>query len=247
MNAFKSNFKHLGLFTTAGYPEPDSLLKLLPLLEHYGCTFLEIGIPFSDPMADGPVIQHSSNIALKNGMNLDLIFDQLDQLRHKISIPKVMMGYLNPVLAYGIEPFLKRCQENNIAGIILPDLPFEIYLQKYEHLFRRYDQQAIFIITPGTSNDRVKQLAKHSKNSFLYLTSRNSITGADGGIVEGSERYSEIKQLVGDTPLFIGFGIKTCEDVKNVQSIADGVIIGSAFIQALENKEGEKYLLALQE
>lgn len=245
MNPFKSKNKHLGIFTTAGFPKKNSLVDLLPKIEQCGCTFIEVGIPFSDPMADGPVIQRSSNVALNNGMNLELIFVQLKQI--SVDIPIVMMGYLNPVLSYGIENFLQRCQENGIAGIILPDLPFEIYKSKYEQLFKNYKQKPIFIISPSTSNERVVQLAEACKESFLYLTSQNSVTGTDKGSLDLKERYYEIKQHVGDTPLFIGFGIKTHLDVKRVQAQVDGAIIGSAFIQAVETNQEERYLLALQE
>lgn len=243
MNPFKSNDKQLGIFTTAGFPHKNSLLEVLPKIENHGGTFVEVGIPFSDPMADGPIIQHSSNVALNNGMNLDLIFDQLEQI--KLRIPKVMMGYINPVLSYGMEHFLQRCQKNNITGIILPDLPYEIYQLMYEKLFAVYNQKPIFIISPTTSNERIVQLAEVCKNSFLYLTSQNSITGADKKDTILTDRYREIKQLVRETPLFIGFGIKSKEDVQSVHTYADGAIIGSAFIQALEANLEEEYLSSL--
>lgn len=224
----------LSIYFTAGYPRIDSLHDILPALEAAGTHMVEIGIPFSDPMADGPIIQKSSQQALKNGMNLELLFKQLEET--PVSIPVVLMGYFNPVMQFGIARFLKRCQETGVSGIIIPDMPPEIQ-QSYESLFLEQGIYSIFLVTPQTPPERVRLLAQKTRG-FLYAVSTASVTG-NKGFAEANQAYlSRLRQDAGKTPVMIGFGIKTRQDFLQTAQFADGAIIGSRFIQVLE----ENYL-----
>ena len=241
MNPFKKQNKQLSIFITAGYPTLDSTTKQILTLQEQGIDFIEVGIPFSDPMADGPVIQETSSIALQNGMHLNLLFDQLFSIKENITIPLVIMGYLNPVLQYGIEKFLSKCKELNIASVILPDISLELYERFYQSNFVKYGISVSFLITPTTNNDRIEKIAKVSRNSFVYLVSQTSITGGTSFInTEMNDRYKEIKQICGETPVMLGFGINTKDDVLKAQQNCDGAIIGSAYLKVLKNgKESE--------
>lgn len=235
MNPFKRNKKQISIFITAGYPTLESTTEQILFLQKKGIDFIEVGIPFSDPMADGPVIQETSSIALANGMQMDLLFSQLESIKDHVKIPLVLMGYLNPVLQFGLEKFLKKCQELSIASVILPDMSLELYKRFYKELFEQYNISVSFLITPLTQNERIQKIAKISEKSFVYLVSVTSITGGkiqiDDNIVN---RYDEIKQLCGNTPVMIGFGISTSMDVKNAHKHCDGAIIGSAYLKALK-------------
>ena len=236
MNPFKKNKKQVSIFVTAGYPELDSLKGQLLQLQQQGVDFIEVGIPFSDPMADGPVIQETSSIALHNGMKLGLLLQQLDEIKGEIHIPLVLMGYLNPVLQFGLDTFLSRCQSLSIASLILPDLSVELYETKYKDVFDKYGIPVTFLITPLTPDDRVQRVAKVCKNSFVYLVGQNSITGQGYDINEGmANRYTELKALCGDTPLFLGFGIDSKQKKEQAFASVDGVIVGTAYLKSVKN------------
>jgi tryptophan synthase alpha chain len=238
MNPFKKDTKQISIFITAGYPTLESTTEQILVLQSKGVDFIEVGIPFSDPMADGPVIQETSAIALANGMQMDILFDQLASIQDQVRIPLVLMGYLNPVLQYGIDKFLSKCKELSIASVILPDMSLELYERLYKTQFEKYEIAVSFLITPLTDDDRIQKIAQVSAKSFVYLVSVTSITGGKIRIDEKVvNRYDEIKELCGETPMMIGFGISNSSDVKNAQKHSDGAIIGSAYLKALNRGE----------
>lgn len=233
-NRFKKDKKQLSIFITAGFPELNSTGKQILELQAKGVDFIEVGIPFSDPMADGPVIQHSSEIALKNGMTLNLLFQQLKAIKEEVKIPLVLMGYLNPILAFGLERFLEACQQINVSTVIIPDLSFEIYQRFHQTTFEKHGVSLVFLITPDTSEERIRQIEQVSQNSFVYLVSSTKITG--GGFEITNElgiKYKKIRGILKDTPLMMGFGISNLTDAKKAQAYCDGAIIGSAYIKAI--------------
>lgn len=246
MNPFRQKHKQVSIFTTAGFPQLESLADQLIRLQESGVDFIEIGIPFSDPMADGPVIQSTSSMALENGMTLDLLFRQLKSVRSQISVPLVLMGYLNPVLQFGLGNFLAKCQELNIASLILPDLSYELYSTRYAKIFQAYDVPVTFLITPATDNERVQTIAQSCARSFVYLVGQTSITG-NGYLINESkqQRYRELKTLCGDTPLFLGFGIDSPEKRDQGFQECDGVIIGSAYLKSLAEGTSESFLQSM--
>lgn len=244
MNPFIKQTKQLSIFITAGYPKLDSLEDQIPFLEQSKIDFIEVGIPFSDPMADGPIIQKTSAIALENGMNLELIFEQLKSVKSKV--PIVLMGYLNPIHKYGIERFLSDCKSIGVASVILPDLSLEIYERFYKDVFQKYKVYPSFLITPITNKDRVIRIAKACENSFVYLVSSNATTGSETMTTDQSKTYSKMRELCDTTPLFVGFGIKSKDDVERVQGATDGAIIGSAFLNAISKNEESSYLESLR-
>ena len=238
MNRFIKDKKQLSIFITAGFPNLDSTAAQILELQSKGIDFIEVGNPFSDPMADGVVIQESSSIALANGMNMDVLFDQLDSIKNQVQIPLVLMGYLNPVLQYGLEKFLIRCKDLKISSVILPDMSIEIYERFYKELFEKYEVPMTFLITPTTSNERIEKVVNASSKSFVYLVSQTSITGKKQALDASLfERYSEIKQLCKGVPVMLGFGISTKADVENAHQSCDGAIIGSAYIRSLMEKK----------
>jgi tryptophan synthase alpha chain len=240
---FHQSHKQISIFITAGFPQPDSLPEQLLYLQEKGVDFIEIGIPFSDPMADGPVIQHTSSVALSNGMNLHVLFRQLEAVRNQIHVPLVLMGYLNPILQYGLEAFLDQCAKLNIASLILPDLSLELYENRYHKTFEQYGIPLTFLITPHTPDERVTKIARMCAGSFVYLVGQNSITGGNYDIGKSlQQRYSELKSLCGETPLFLGFGIDSKDKKKQAWISCDGVIIGTAYLKALENHQEEVFL-----
>lgn len=231
----------LSIFTTAGFPALDSLNSQLELFTDMNVDFVEVGIPFSDPMADGPVIQESSMKALRNGMNLTLLFEQLE--KRSTVIPIVLMGYLNPVLQFGLEKFLQLAKKSKVSGLILPDLSAELYESKYQGTFEKYGIPVCFLVTPKTTDERIVHAAKLSKNGFIYLVSSNSTTGgAQKNNNDLSKRYLEIKSLCDTTPVVIGFGIRDKASFEKATQGLDGGIIGSAFIKALERKDEKSFL-----
>lgn len=240
MNPFIKSHKQKSIFITAGYPKINSLEGQIRLLEKYNIDFIEIGIPFSDPLADGPTIQKTSEIAINNGMNLPLLFDQLNSIKTKI--PLVLMGYLNPVLNFGIEKFVIASKECGISSVILPDMSLEIYERFYQSIFEQYELPVSFLITPHTEISRIKKIAKECSRSFMYLVSSNSTTGTGSKLTLNEDSLKSIYGLIEGTPLMIGFGIKTKADIENVHQFADGAIIGSAYLQALEKGREVEFL-----
>ncbi len=228
----------LSVYFTAGYPAADDTRTVIKTLADSGVDLIEIGMPFSDPMADGPVIQQSNDKALKNGMNLRLLFRQLEGIRSDVSIPLIMMGYLNPVMQYGIKEFCEKCHELMIDGIILPDLPYEIYTEKYRELFEDFNLHKIFLVSPQTSEERIRKIDAISKG-FIYMVSSSSTTGAREKIVKEQEDYFlRLQQMNLKNPRLIGFGISNRETFQRACKYANGAIIGSAFIKALA-EEGD--------
>ena len=238
---FKENKKQRGFFITAGYPKFRSLGEQLFKLQNSGVDFIEVGMPFSDPVADGPTIQMSSEIALENGMTIPILFEQIEQIRGKIKVPLVLMGYLNPVWKYGMHKFLTKCAGLGINSVIIPDLSVEIYERDFQSLFEKTGVALIFLITPETSDERIRRVSQYARQSFMYLISRSGITGSQLKITSDlTQRYSEIREICGSIPIFIGFGITRKKHVQLVCEYADGAIIGSAYLKAIhEGKEDE--------
>ena len=223
----------LSVYFTAGYPFPDSTVEIIKTLAEAGVDMVEIGMPFSDPMADGPVIQKSNQAALKNGMSLNVLFNQLQNIREKAGIPLILMGYLNPVLQYGVENFCRQCQITGIDGIILPDLPLSVYIKEYQSVFEKFGLYNILLISPQSDNERVKEIDRISRG-FIYLVSSSSVTGVKGNFSEKQFSYfSRVKNLGLKNPGLIGFGISNHVAFREACKYARGGIIGSAFVNVL--------------
>ena len=236
---FRTNRKKiLSVFFTAGYPSIDSTAEIIRDLARAGVDMIEIGMPFSDPIADGPVIQRSSEKALLNGMSVKQLFDQLTDIRKTVTIPLLLMGYINPVLKFGVENFCNKCTEIGIDGIIIPDLPPEIYLNQYSGIFEKKDLINIFLITPQTDDERIRWIDSISRG-FLYLVSSHSITGMKGNFTEEQLSYfRRISKMNLKNPGIIGFGISDKKTFKSACDMADGAIIGSAFVKMLTETGG---------
>jgi len=231
---FQSKQKNiLSIYFTAGFPLLDSAPSIIKALADAGTNMIEIGMPFSDPMADGPVIQSSSNTALKNGMSLRLLFDQLKDIRKIVDIPLLLMGYLNPVLQYGMDKFCRDCVETGIDGVILPDLPLEVYLGEAKNIINNYNLHNIFLISPQTSADRIKKIDSAS-HGFIYLLSSSATTGIKGSFSQEQILYFErINEMKLKNSTLIGFGISNHASFTNACKYAQGAIIGSAFVKML--------------
>ena len=228
----------LSVYFTAGYPQLEDTMPIIRSLANKGVDMIEIGMPFSDPLADGPVIQQSSQEALKNGMSIKKLFEQLEYVRDITDIPLILMGYLNPVLYYGVENFCKKAADIGIDGIILPDLPVEEYEESYQAIFDKYQLHNIMLITPQTKTGRLKLIAQHT-GGFLYMVSAASTTGAKKGFAsEQIEYFERIRKMDLAVPRLIGFGISSHEAYVKACEYAHGVIIGSAFIKALHEEGG---------
>ena len=228
--------KVLSIYFTAGYPEKEDTTKVLQQLQDSGVDLVEIGLPFSDPLADGPTIQDSSTTALKNGMSTQLLFDQLKDIRKSIHIPLIVMGYFNPMLQYGVDAFLKECAQIGIDGIIMPDLPLAEYKQHYSAMYEKYGIKNIFLITPQTSDARIREIDKAS-DSFIYLVSTASVTGSKSGFGPEQEAYFErIANMKLKNPLVVGFGIHDAHTFTQATKHTSGAIIGSAFIKTITKK-----------
>jgi tryptophan synthase alpha chain len=224
----------LSVYFTAGFPRLNDTAEIIQELEKNGVGLIEIGIPFSDPTADGPTIQRSSETALKNGMNVKLLFDQLKNIRETVKIPLIMMGYINPVLQFGVEDFCKKCHEVGIDGLILPDLPLEEFESHYKEIFQRNNLHNILLITPQTSEARIRQIDEAS-GGFIYMVSSAATTGAGKKVEDFHRDYFErIQQMNLKNPRLIGFGISDRATFANACHYASGAIIGSAFIKALQ-------------
>ncbi len=225
--------KILSVYFTAGYPKLDSTVAIIRSLADAGADMIELGMPFSDPMADGPVIQKSNDQALKNGMSLKVLFNQLENIRELVDIPILLMGYLNPVYQFGIENFCRKCHETGIDGIILPDLPPDVYTEKYRSLFGQYRLHNIFLISPQTSHDRIMHIDSIS-GGFIYMVSSSSTTGEKGPFSEMQISYfGRIQKMDLRSPRLIGFGISDSRGFSEASNYANGAIIGSAFVRML--------------
>ena len=225
--------KILSIYFSAGYPKLDDTVKIIEDLEKNGVDLIEIGLPFSDPLADGPTIQESSTAALKNGMHTALLFDQLKDIRKTVSIPLIIMGYFNPVLQYGVEAFCAQCEKIGIDGLILPDLPLDVYKEEYEAIFKKHGLINVFLITPQTSEERIRAIDDASEG-FIYMVSSASTTGAKQGFgSEQSDYFDRIAQMDLKNPQIVGFGISNAETFQQATQKAKGAIIGSAFIKHL--------------
>lgn len=223
----------LSTYFTAGYPTLDSTLDIAEALEKAGVDFLEIGFPYSDPVADGPVIQHSSEVALRNGMTLDILFQQLAELRTRVTIPVFLMGYFNPVLQYGVERFCASCQAVGVDGVIVPDLPMYEYEELYRGLFEQHGISNIFLLTPQTSEARARKIDELS-TSFIYLLSSSATTGKNLSLGEDTEAYfARVRQWNLKNPLVIGFGISDHLTFTKATDYADAAIVGSALVKRL--------------
>jgi len=223
----------LSVFVTAGYPKLNSLETIILELEGAGTDLIEVGIPFSDPLADGKTIQDSSEIALANGMNLTVLVEQLTEIRKKTAIPLVLMGYLNPIYQYGVEKLLQFCQINQIEGMIIPDISIEEYERSYKTLFEKNNVSLVFIVTPHTHSERLKRIDELS-TSFIYMVSSASITGV---AAEFNEEHCQGFEYIASSnlksPVLVGFGIHNNSTFKKVNQYFSGAIIGSAFIRHL--------------
>ncbi len=227
----------LSVYFTAGFPQLNSTLSVLEALQAKGVDMVEIGVPFSDPLADGPVIQKSSHIAIQNGMNLRLLFSQLKDVRERIHIPLVLMTYFNPVLVFGFEEFCKQCAEVGIDGLIIPDLPFAEYEQTYKAITDKYGLHMAMLITPQTTEERIRQIDKFT-NGFIYMVSSASTTGAKDRFSEEQVSYFErIDAMQLSNPRLIGFGISNNTTLQSAFSHARGAIVGSKYVQLLGSEE----------
>lgn len=230
----------LNIYVTAGYPKIDSLHQIVKILNSLEVDLLEIGIPYSDPLADGPTIQNSSETALKNGMNLDLLFSQLNEIKSTNKIPLILMGYYNQLLQYGVENFLKKASESDVSGMIVPDLPMDVYEKQYKHEFEKYKIGISFLITPNTTEERIKK-ADHLSNTFVYAVSQTSITGKTSDLNKNQNDYFEkLKKIEFKNPYLIGFGIFDKTSYNQACKFSNGAIIGSAFIRIIANEVSEK-------
>lgn len=229
----KEDKKLLSIYFSAGYPALNDTVKIIRDLEKNGVDMIEIGLPFSDPLADGRTIQASSTAALKNGMTTEILFEQLKDIRDSVSIPLIIMGYFNPMLQYGVEAFCKKCQEIGIDGLIIPDLPVDVYHEEYQKTFEKYGLINVFLITPQTSEERIQFIDKVS-NGFIYMVSSASVTGSGKGFGDVQTDYFErISEMQLSNPQIVGFGIKDAETFQQATKTAKGAIIGSAFIKHL--------------
>ena len=227
----------LSVYYTAGYPQLNDTVCIAEYLEQAGADMIEIGMPYSDPVADGPTIQQSGSQALNNGMTIRLLFEQLQDIRSRVSLPLILMGYLNPALQYGLERFCQQCQKVGIDALIIPDLPMQEYLDEYKALFESYGLYNIFLISPQTSEDRIRRIDEHS-HGFIYMVSSASITGARSQITDEQIAYFErIRQMNLRHPTLIGFGISSHDTFRIACQHAQGAIIGSAFIKALAKSQ----------
>jgi tryptophan synthase alpha chain len=235
----KKNKRVLNIYCTAGYPHLDSTVKVMKALEDNGVDLVELGMPYSDPLADGPVIQASSTVALANGMTIKKLFEQLKDLRKNIQVPVILMGYMNPVLQYGFEKFCADAATAGVDGLILPDLPEYEYETMYGAIIKKYNLDFIFLVTPETSDERIKKLDELS-TGFLYAVSSSSTTGSDKNMNNVSDYLQKLKSLQLRNSILVGFGIKDKQTFDAACEYANGAIIGSAFVKALEGSQNEE-------
>ena len=245
MNRIKQLFEKkqkniLSIYFTAGFPQLNDTCNVIRELEANGIDLIEIGIPFSDPMADGPTIQESGTIALRNGMTLKVLFEQLKDIRSDVMIPLILMGYLNPIMQYGFENFCKQCKETGIDGAIIPDLPFNDYISQYKPIADKYDIKIVMLITPETSDERIRLIDQHT-DGFIYMVSSASTTGAQSNFDDKKQAYfRKINGMNLRNPRLIGFGISNKATLEAAQENASGAIIGSKFITLLKESANIK-------
>ena len=240
LNKLNEDKKLLSIYFTAGFPNLNDTIEIIQSLEKAGVDMIEIGLPFSDPLADGPTIQVSSTKALKNGMNTQLLFDQLKNIRKTVSIPLLIMGYFNPILQYGVEAFCENCSKVGIDGLIIPDLPVDVFTEDYQTTFEKYGLLNVFLITPQTSIERINFIDSVSKG-FIYMVSSASTTGAKTGFSEEQLAYfKRISAMNLKNPQIVGFGISNSETFQQATKFSKGAIIGSAFIKHLSEKGLDK-------
>ncbi len=232
------NHKLLSLYFCAGAPTLDGTADVILTLQRGGIDMIEVGIPFSDPMADGPVIQDAATKALRNGMTLRTLFTQLAAVKEQVNIPLVLMGYLNPIMQYGIEAFCQSCADSGVSGVIIPDLPFDDYLQLVKPVADRYDLRVVMLITPETSEERIRFIDEHT-DGFIYMVSSAAVTGTQQSFDEQKQAYfRRINQMQLRNPRMIGFGISNRQTLESAQQNAAGAIIGSKFVTLLDEAHG---------
>ncbi|MGB2370237.1 MAG: tryptophan synthase subunit alpha [Flavobacteriaceae bacterium] len=226
--------KLLTIYFTAGFPQLEDTVPILEQLQEADVDMIELGLPFSDPLADGPTIQESSTQALRNGMTTDKLFSQLEGIRERIHVPLIVMGYFNPMMQYGVERFCKGCQEVGIDGLIIPDLPADVYHTQYQSLFQQYGLLNMFLITPQTPDERIRYIDQVSEG-FIYMVSSAATTGAQGSFGDTQQHYFQrIADMKLQSKLLVGFGISNAETYQSAVAHSQGAIIGSAFIKHLE-------------
>lgn len=240
--------KLLSLYFCAGCPTLGGTAEVIKAMERHGIDMIEVGIPFSDPLADGPVIQSAGTRALKNGMTLETLFGQLEAIKNEVNVPLVLMGYLNPIIHYGVERFFERCVECGVSGTIIPDLPFDDYLSVVKPLADQYDVRVIMMITPETSEERIRFIDEHT-DGFIYMVSSASITGAQSEFGDKKLAYfNHINSMNLRNPRMIGFGISNKQTLESAQANAAGAIIGSKFVTLLnETANADQALEKLSE
>lgn len=227
----------LSIYFCAGHPALDATTRIIRSLEAHGVDMIEIGIPFSDPMADGPIIQHAATQALHNGMNLHLLFEQLQNIRSSVQVPLILMGYLNPIMQYGFENFCHSCRECGIDGVIIPDLPYKDYQEEYRAIADKYDIRVIMLITPETSAERIRMIDAHT-DGFIYMVSSAATTGAQKDFDAAKREYFQrIDSMQLRNPRMIGFGISNKATFEAACRNARGGIIGSRFVSLLEQEK----------
>ncbi|MDY5126471.1 MAG: tryptophan synthase subunit alpha [Prevotella sp.] len=241
--AERGDRKLLSLYFCAGSPTAECTADVIMTMQRRGIDMIEVGIPFSDPMADGPVIQDAATKSLRNGTSLSTIFQQVKSIKDKVSIPLILMGYLNPIMQYGIEPFCQSCVDAGISGAIIPDLPFKDYLEIVKPVADRYDLRIIMLITPETSEERIRFIDDHT-DGFIYMVSSAAITGAQKSFNKAKQEYfRRINAMHLNNPRMIGFGISNKQTLESAQANAAGAIIGSRFVTLLdEHKDADKAL-----
>ena len=232
----KKKEKDLNVYCTAGYPQLDSTREVMKALQENGADLIELGIPYSDPLADGPVIQNSGAKAIQNGMTVSILFEQLKDFRKEISIPVILMGYINQVLQYGFERFCADAEKLGIDGLIFPDLPMYEYETEYRDIIQRHHLDFIFLVTPETSEERIKKLDSLS-SGFLYAVSSSSTTGKEKDFSVTEKYLQKLKTMNLENSVLVGFGIKDKTSFETACKYANGAIIGTAYIKALENVE----------
>ncbi len=225
----------LSIYVTAGFPNLEDTLPVMEAIQAAGADIIEIGLPYSDPIADGPTIQESNTIALENGMSIKKLFTQLLGFRAKIHLPVVLMGYLNPIIQYGVEEFCKKCKEVGVDGLILPDLPLQQYAEEYQEIFEKYGLFNTFLISPQTSEKRIREIDQHS-SGFIYMVSSHAITGGKSAISPEQLAYFErVEAMNLIHPRLIGFGISDAASFQMASRYSQGAIIGSAFIKQIKD------------